>query len=158
MADLIIAEVMGGDGCLPLDEERSIGHWPSRELRNPEREEGRREKMRETNLIQSMSSKAKSKPRKQSSSAASSKKKSAASSASVSTTSSSGLSSGFLLTCDPPAKQFILHLNDTKIADKKFIIEDLDATHLLIKGEVREEITRKVEEWMDEVSLIYASI
>ncbi|KAL3793620.1 hypothetical protein ACHAWO_001669 [Cyclotella atomus] len=97
-----------------------------------------------------MSSKAKSKPRKQSSSAASSKKKSAASSASVSTTSSSGLSSGFLLTCDPPAKQFILHLNDTKIADKKFIIEDLDATHLLIKGEVREEITRKVEEWMDE--------
>jgi hypothetical protein len=44
-------------------------------------------------------------------------------------------------------------LNDTKIADKKFILEDLDATHLLIKGEVREEITRKVEEWMDEVSL-----
>jgi DNA helicase TIP49 (TBP-interacting protein) len=69
---------------------------------------------------------------------------------SVSTTTSKALSSGFLLTCDPPAKQFILHLNDTKIADKKFILEDLDATHLLIKGEVREEITRKVEEWMDE--------
>ena len=57
------------------------------------------------------------------------------------------------MTCDPPAKQFILHLNDTKIADKKFILEDLDATHLLIKGEVREEITRKVEEWMDMVRL-----
>eukprot|EP00584_Thalassiosira_punctigera_P009550 CAMPEP_0172544196 /NCGR_PEP_ID=MMETSP1067-20121228/14400_1 /TAXON_ID=265564 ORGANISM="Thalassiosira punctigera, Strain Tpunct2005C2" /NCGR_SAMPLE_ID=MMETSP1067 /ASSEMBLY_ACC=CAM_ASM_000444 /LENGTH=64 /DNA_ID=CAMNT_0013330719 /DNA_START=266 /DNA_END=460 /DNA_ORIENTATION=- len=47
-------------------------------------------------------------------------------------------------------KQFIIHLNDQKIVDKKFIIEDLDATHLLIKGEVRDEITRKVEEWMDE--------
>lgn len=44
MADLIIAEVMGGDGCLPLDEERSIGHWPSRELRNPEREKREEEK------------------------------------------------------------------------------------------------------------------
>ena len=49
-------------------------------------------------------------------------------------------------------KQFIIHLNDKKSADKKFILEDLDATHLLIKGDVRDEITRKVDEWMDEVS------
>ena len=48
-------------------------------------------------------------------------------------------------------KQFIIHLNDQKIADKKFIIEDLDATHLLIRGEMKDEIMRKVEEWMDEV-------
>jgi TFIIH basal transcription factor complex TTD-A subunit len=59
--------------------------------------------------------------------------------------------SGLLLTCDPPMKQFIMHLNDKKSADKKFIIEDVDATHLLIKGEVRDEISRKVDEWMDEV-------
>lgn len=101
-----------------------------------------------------MSSKAKAKPRKQQSgSSVGIKKQSTVSSVgSVSTTSSKPFSSGFLLTCDPSAKQFILHLNDTKIADKKFILEDLDATHLLIKGEVREEINRKVEEWMDEVS------
>lgn len=54
-------------------------------------------------------------------------------------------------------KQFIIHLNDKKSADKKFILEDLDATHLLIKGEVRDEITRKVDEWMDEVR-IYVSM
>ncbi|KAL7499178.1 hypothetical protein ACHAWT_007046 [Skeletonema menzelii] len=59
-------------------------------------------------------------------------------------------SSGYLLTCDPPMKQFIIHLNDKKSADKKFILEDLDARHLLIKGDVRDEITRKVDEWMDE--------
>ena len=47
-----------------------------------------------------------------------------------------------------------MHLNDKKSADKKFILEDLDATHLLIKGEVRDEITRKVDEWMDEVSIM----
>lgn len=46
-----------------------------------------------------------------------------------------------------------MHLNDKKSADKKFILEDLDATHLLIKGEVRDEITRKVDEWMDEVRI-----
>lgn len=64
---------------------------------------------------------------------------------------SSGVpSAGYLLTCDPPAKQFIKHLNETKRADKKFVIEDLDATHLLIKGSTREEILRKIEEWMDE--------
>lgn len=63
-------------------------------------------------------------------------------------------SSGYLLTCDPPMKQFIIHLNDKKSADKKFILEDLDATHLLIKGDVRDEITRKVDEWMDEVSTL----
>ncbi len=62
-------------------------------------------------------------------------------------------SSGYLLTCDPPMKQFIIHLNDKKSADKKFILEDLDATHLLIKGDVRDEITRKVDEWMDEVRI-----
>ncbi|KAL7549552.1 hypothetical protein ACHAWF_012820 [Thalassiosira exigua] len=65
-------------------------------------------------------------------------------------TQSPGGSAQYLLTCDPPMKQFIIHLNDQKISDKKFIIEDLDSTHLLIKGEARDEITRKVEEWMDE--------
>ena len=54
-------------------------------------------------------------------------------------------------------KQFIIHFNDQKIADKKFIIEDLDARHLLIKGEVREEIERKVSDWMDEV-MIYMNV
>jgi hypothetical protein len=48
-------------------------------------------------------------------------------------------------------RQFILHLNDTKIADKKFILENIDANHLLIKADARDEIARKVEEWMDMV-------
>ncbi|KAL7538304.1 hypothetical protein ACHAXR_008457, partial [Thalassiosira sp. AJA248-18] len=69
---------------------------------------------------------------------------------------SPGGSAQFLLTCDPPMKQFIINLNDQKIADKKFILEDLDATHLLIKGDARDEITRKVEEWMDQN--VYSSI
>jgi TFIIH basal transcription factor complex TTD-A subunit len=57
---------------------------------------------------------------------------------------------GYLITCDVPTKQFIQYLNDLKPVDKKFIIRDLDATHLLVKRKAREEITRKVEEWLDE--------
>ena len=62
-------------------------------------------------------------------------------------------SSGYLITCDIPTKQFIVHMNDTKPVDKKFIIKDLDATHLLVQHKAKAEITRKVDEWMDEVCL-----
>lgn len=63
-------------------------------------------------------------------------------------------SAGYLLTCDAPTKQFIKSLNDKKSVDKQFVIEDLDPTHLLIKGRAREEISIEVEKWMDSVSLI----
>ena len=71
-----------------------------------------------------------------------------------STSSSSVLppSSGYLITCDVPTKQFIKHLNGTKTVDKQFILEDLDATHLLIMEKAKHEILEKVEAWMDAVS------
>jgi len=47
-------------------------------------------------------------------------------------------------------KQFILKLNDDKSTDKRFVLEDIDETHLLIDGRVREEIRKAVDEWMDE--------
>lgn len=61
-------------------------------------------------------------------------------------------SAGLLLTCDPPTKQYIKRLDDLKSNDKKFVIEDLDDTHLLVKEKARDEILRKVEDWMNEVS------
>lgn len=67
-------------------------------------------------------------------------------------TSTSLPSAGLLLTCDPPTKQYIKRLDDLKTNDKKFIIEDLDETHLLVKEKARDEILRKVEDWMNEVS------
>jgi TFIIH basal transcription factor complex TTD-A subunit len=59
-------------------------------------------------------------------------------------------SAGYLISCDIPTKQFIQYLNELKPVDKKFIIQDLDATHLLVKHKAKDEITRKVEEWLDE--------
>lgn len=69
---------------------------------------------------------------------------------STSPTQSSIKSSGYLVTCDAPTKQFILHLNEAKPVEKKFVLQDLDATHLLIKSKSREEILTQVERWMDE--------
>ena len=68
-------------------------------------------------------------------------------------------SAGYLLNCDAPTKQYIKSLNETKTNDKKFIIEDLDPTHLLVRERAREEIFRKVEEWMDKVrSVLFCSV
>lgn len=58
-------------------------------------------------------------------------------------------SAGYLLSCDVPTKQYISNMNDLKTQDKKFILEDLDAEHLLIKKSARAEIEKKVEAWMD---------
>lgn len=59
-------------------------------------------------------------------------------------------SAGYLITCDVPTRQYITYLNKRKTTDKKFIIEELDATHLLVKKSAREEIDAEVERWMDE--------
>ena len=58
-------------------------------------------------------------------------------------------SAGFLVSCDVPTKQFIQHLNDGKPQDKRFILQDLDATHLLVKSRAKAEILREVERWQN---------
>lgn len=56
----------------------------------------------------------------------------------------------YLLECDAAMKQFILYLNDLKGNEhKKFIIQDLDSTHLLVKLTAKQEIETKVEDWLD---------
>ena len=49
-----------------------------------------------------------------------------------------------------PMKQYIVYLNHDKPPDKKFIIADLDPTHLLVSMKCRDEVMKKVNEWMDE--------
>jgi hypothetical protein len=61
-------------------------------------------------------------------------------------------SAGYLVTCDVPTKQFILSLEkDKDFGIKNFVLEDLDATHLLVKKQARSKIEAKVERWMDDV-------
>ena len=57
---------------------------------------------------------------------------------------------GYLIACDIPTKQYIQYLNDKKSMDKKFILQDLDATHVLVKVEARNDIEREIKVWLDE--------
>lgn len=56
----------------------------------------------------------------------------------------------YLITCDIPTKQYVQYLNEIKSLDKKFILEELDETHLLIKLNAKVEIEQAIEKWMDE--------
>ena len=63
---------------------------------------------------------------------------------------------GYILECDAPVKQFVQYNDSTRHDDKKWIIADLDDTHLLIRRKYKNEIVRKVEEWMD--SNVFSSV
>lgn len=65
-------------------------------------------------------------------------------------------SAGYLVSCDVPTKQFIQYLNELKPVDKKFILQDLDATHLLVKAQAKAEIERKIENFFD--SNVYSPV
>jgi Transcription factor TFIIH complex subunit Tfb5 len=56
----------------------------------------------------------------------------------------------YLITCDIPTKQYIQYLNEIKSVDKKFIVEELDETHLLVSLTARSEIEQKIDAWMDD--------
>jgi Transcription factor TFIIH complex subunit Tfb5 len=67
------------------------------------------------------------------------------------TTNSNDTQSAFyLVTCDTPTKQYIQYLNEQEPPDKKFIVQELDTTHLLVELKARDKIERKVEDWLDE--------
>ena len=50
---------------------------------------------------------------------------------------------------DPAVKQFLLHLDEKVILGKKFVIEDLDETHLFVSAEIVPILQEKVWEIMD---------
>ena len=52
---------------------------------------------------------------------------------------------GYLLTTDVRAKQLILLLNESQPRESKFILADLDETHLFIDGNYKDWLAREVE-------------
>lgn len=49
-------------------------------------------------------------------------------------------------------KQFLLHLDETLALGKKFIIQDLDETHLFVSADVLNILQTKVDDLIDEIS------
>ncbi|XP_073483995.1 general transcription factor IIH subunit 5 [Lithobates pipiens] len=59
---------------------------------------------------------------------------------------------GVLVECDPAMKQFLLYLDETNALGVKFIIQDLDDTHVFILPEMVTVLQEKVGELMDQNS------
>lgn len=59
---------------------------------------------------------------------------------------------GVLVECDPAMKQFLLHLDETRALGVKFIIQDLDETHLFISSDIITTLQARVDDLMDQMS------
>ncbi|KAH0622409.1 hypothetical protein JD844_024702 [Phrynosoma platyrhinos] len=59
---------------------------------------------------------------------------------------------GILIECDPAMKQFLLYLDESNALGKKFIIQDLDETHVFVLAEMINCLQEKVGELMDQNS------
>lgn len=60
---------------------------------------------------------------------------------------------GVLVKCgDPAVKQFLLHMDEKNVLGEKFIIEDLDETHLFVASKVIKTLEAKLWELMDKLS------
>ncbi|KAK4687195.1 TFIIH basal transcription factor complex TTD-A subunit, partial [Tremellales sp. Uapishka_1] len=56
------------------------------------------------------------------------------------------VSTGVLVTCDSAAKQILLHIDSAREGPSKFILRDVDDTHVLVKGIYLEEIKDLLQE------------
>jgi len=59
---------------------------------------------------------------------------------------------GVLVECDPAMKQFLLHLDEKNEFTMKFVLQDLDDTHLFIAAEIIETLQEKIDDLMDKMS------
>ena len=61
---------------------------------------------------------------------------------------------GILIECDPQMKQFLLHLDDTNALGTRFILQDLDATHLFISSDIIDRLKNQIDDLMDKISFV----
>ncbi|WWC65094.1 uncharacterized protein I303_107708 [Kwoniella dejecticola CBS 10117] len=59
------------------------------------------------------------------------------------------ITSGVLVTCDSAAKQILLHLDSSRDGPYKFMIRDVDETHMIIKREYVEEIKELLQDELE---------
>ncbi|XP_046632032.1 general transcription factor IIH subunit 5-like [Daphnia pulicaria] len=59
---------------------------------------------------------------------------------------------GILVECDAAMKQLLLHLDETHALGNKFIVQDLDETHVFIAPEYLEVLQSRIDDLMDRIS------
>jgi len=59
---------------------------------------------------------------------------------------------GILVECDPAMKQLLLHMDEKEALGRKFVIQDLDETHLFISAEILPTLRDRIDDLMDKLS------
>lgn len=62
------------------------------------------------------------------------------------------IQTGIVVTCDPQMKQLLLHLDEKKELGQRFVLQDLDATHLLIAPEFVDVLKNRIDDLMEKFS------
>ncbi|CAD5212176.1 unnamed protein product [Bursaphelenchus xylophilus] len=57
-----------------------------------------------------------------------------------------------LITCDPAMLQLIRHMDKTQELSYKFIIKQLDETHILVDRDAVTHLKQRVDSFMDQLS------
>ncbi|CAI4232324.1 unnamed protein product [Auanema sp. JU1783] len=59
---------------------------------------------------------------------------------------------GLLVTCDPAMRQLLIHLDESRTLGSKFIIKELDDTHLFIDKEIIPILEDKLDQIMESMN------
>ncbi|XP_078658632.1 general transcription factor IIH subunit 5-like [Branchiostoma floridae x Branchiostoma belcheri] len=59
---------------------------------------------------------------------------------------------GVLVECDPAMKQFLLHLDEKNSLGRKFVMQDLDDTHLFISADIVDLLREKIDDLFDQLT------
>lgn len=57
-----------------------------------------------------------------------------------------------MISCDPAMLQLIRHMDKTRDLGYKFIVKQLDETHIIVDRESTTSLKNKVDEFMDKLS------
>jgi len=61
---------------------------------------------------------------------------------------------GVLLSCDVPIKQYLLSINEQLPNSEKFVIYDLDDTHLLVQPNATDMLNEKLQKFHDQNTFV----
>jgi TFIIH basal transcription factor complex TTD-A subunit len=56
---------------------------------------------------------------------------------------------GVLITCDPAMRQLLLHLDETGDLGRKFVVRELDETHIFVDKEIIPSLEQRIDVLMD---------
>ncbi|VDN54871.1 unnamed protein product [Dracunculus medinensis] len=62
---------------------------------------------------------------------------------------------GVLIKCDPAMRQLLAHLDESRALSTKFVVKELDETHIFVDKEIIPILEQKLDQFMDALSPDY---